>query len=77
MPFKLNCNYHARISYKKDINPYFKLKSVDKFSAELQELIIVCEESFYPALKFLKKAHEIGVKFKSYIPDDKVWFKSK
>ena len=34
-PFELNCGYHLQVSYKEDINPHSKTKSVDKLSAEL------------------------------------------
>ena len=41
-PFKLNCGYHPRMSYKEDINPHSQSKSADKLLAELRELMIVC-----------------------------------
>lgn len=33
--FELNCSYYPYLSYKKDIDLYFKFKSVDKLSVEL------------------------------------------
>ena len=42
MLFELNCGYHPRVSFKKNTNPYFQLKLVNKLSAELQDLITVC-----------------------------------
>ena len=41
-PFNLNCGYHPQMSYKKDVDPCSQSKSVDKLSAELRELMIVC-----------------------------------
>ena len=49
IPFKLNCDYHSRMSYKEKVNPRSKLKSADKLSAELRELMIVCQDNFYYA----------------------------
>ena len=49
MPFELNCGYQSRIFYKEEVNPCSKLKSVDKLSAELRELIFVCWENLYYA----------------------------
>lgn len=47
IPFKLNCHYYFCISYKKDINPYSKLKSADKLLTELQKLILIYCENLY------------------------------
>ena len=48
-PFELNCGYHPRISYKKEVDLYSKLKSVNKLLAELGELMIVCQENLHHA----------------------------
>ncbi len=47
MLFELNCGYHPHISYKKDINLYFKLKSANKLSTKLQKLITIYRKNFY------------------------------
>ena len=70
--FELNCGYHARMSYKDDVNPCSKCKSADDLSAKLKELMIVCRENLYHAQKLQKRAHNKGVKPKSYAPSDKV-----
>ena len=49
MLFELNCGYHPRMSYKKDVDSHFQFKSVNKLLAELRELMIVCQENFYHA----------------------------
>ena len=76
-PFELNCEYHPWMSYKKDIDPRSKSKSADKLSAELQELMTVCQENLHQAQELWKQAHNKGVKPKSYALGDKVWLNSK
>ena len=76
-PFELNCGYHPRMSYKKDVNPRSQLKSVDKLAAELTKLMIVCCENLHHAQKLQKQAHNKDVKLRSYAPYDKVWWNSK
>ena len=76
-PFKLNCGYHPRMSYKEDVDPRSKSKSADELSAELRELMIVCRENLHHAQELQKRAHDKGVKPRSYAPDDKVWLNTK
>ena len=47
--FELNCGYHPQILYKEKVDPRSKSKLVDKLSAELKELIIVCWKNLYHA----------------------------
>ena len=47
MPFKLNFVYHLHMSYKKNNNPYSKLKSTEKLSIELQEVMLVYRENLH------------------------------
>ena len=77
MPFELNCGYHPRMSYKEDVDPRSKSKSADELSAELRELMIVCRENLHHAQELQKRAHDKGVKPRSYAPGDKVWLNSK
>ena len=76
-PFKLNYGYHLWVSYEEDIDPRSKSKSADELSAELQELMNICQENLYHAQKFWKRANNKGVKPKSYAASDKVWLNSK
>ena len=76
-PFKLNCGYHPRVSYEKDIDFLSKSKSTDKLSAKLRELMTVCQENLHHAQELQKQAHNKGVKPKSYASDDKVWLNNK
>ena len=76
-PFELNCGYHPRVSYEEDIDPRSKSKSADELSAELRELMTVCRENLHHAQELQKRAHDKGVKPKSYAPGDKIWLNSK
>ena len=75
--FELNCGYHPRMLYKDDVDPRSKSKSGDDLSAKLGELIIICRENLHHAQEFQKRAHNKGVKPRSYASGDKVWLNSK
>ena len=77
MPFELNCGYHPWISYKKDVDPHSKSKSVDKQSVELRELMIVCRKNLYYAQEIQKRAYNKSVKPKTYTSGHKAWLDSK
>lgn len=47
IPFELNCGYHSRVFYKKNIDFCSKSKSVDELSIELQQLMIVYKKNLY------------------------------
>ena len=49
IPFELNCSYHPQILYEEEVDPCSKLKSADKLSAELRELMFVCRENLHHA----------------------------
>ncbi len=44
-PFELNCGFHSRASYKKDVDPHSQSKSADKLATELRKLMTVCREN--------------------------------
>ena len=50
-PFEFNYGYHPQVSYKEDIDPRSKSKSADELSAELQELMTICQKNIYHAQK--------------------------
>ena len=75
--FELNYGYYPWVLYEEDIDPRSKSKSADKLSAELQELMTICQEKLHHTQKLQKRAHDKGVKPKSYAPGDKVWLNSK
>ena len=43
--FELNCGFHPRLSYKKDVNPCSKSKTADQLATELQILMSMCMEN--------------------------------
>ena len=75
--FELNCDFHPRMSYEEDVDPRSQSKSADELSAELRELMIVCRENLHHAQELQKRAHDKGVKPRSYAPGEKVWLNSK
>ena len=77
IPFELNCSYHPRMLYKEDVNSRSQSKSADELSAELRELIIVCQENLHYAQELQKRAHDKGVKSRSYALSKKVWLNNK
>ena len=77
IPFELNCGYHSWMSYKDNVDPCSKSKSVDELSAELRELMIVCQENLHHAQELQKRGHDKGVKPRSYASGNKVWLNSK
>ena len=76
-PFELNCGYHPRVSFEKDTDPRSRSKTAEELSSELRELMTVCRENLHHAQELQKRAHDKGVKPRSYAPSDKVWLNSK
>ena len=70
--FKLNNNYHPRVSFKEDINFCFKSKLADKLLAKLQKLVHICRKSIYYAQKLQKKTHNKSIQARYYALRDKV-----
>ena len=77
MSFKLNCGYHLCVLFKEDTNFCSRSKTADKLFAKLQKLITVCRKNLHHAQELQKRAHNKGVRPKSYTPGDKVWLNSK
>ena len=76
-PFELNCWYLPRVSYKEDLNPHSKLRSVKDLSFELKELMTLYQENLHHAQELQKRAHDKGVKPQSYALGENVWLSSK
>ena len=76
-PFKLNCGFYPRVSFKDDIDLYSRSCFADKLTKELRELIDICQQNQFNAQKLQKRAHDKGVKPQSYALGEKVWLKSK
>ena len=52
IPFELNYEYHPRVSYKKDIDPYYGSKAANELTKKLRNLMAVCKKN-------LKHAQEL------------------
>ncbi len=76
-PFKLNYGHHLRVSFKEDVDSHSRPCSVNKLAEELRELIKVCCQNLLYAQKLQNRAHDKGVKSRSYAPGKKVWLNSK
>ena len=63
--------------YKEDVNPRSQSKLPDELSAELRELMIVCQENLHHAQELQKQAYNKGVRPWSYALGEKVWLNSK
>ena len=61
-PFELNCRYHSCVFYKEDLDLCSKLKTTEKLSSKLQNLIAVCQQNLYHVQELQKQAHNKEVK---------------
>ena len=77
MPFELNCGYHPWMLYEEDVDSCSQSKSADELSAELRELMIVCQENLHHAQELQKRAHDKGVKPWSYASGEKILLNSR
>ena len=75
--FELNYDYHLRVSFKEDVDPRSKSCSANKLEEELRELIEVCCQNLLHAKELQKRAHDKGIKSRSYALGKKVWLNSK
>ena len=76
-PFELNYGYYPWVSYEEDLDPRSKSRTAEELSSELRELMTVCQQNLHHAQELQKRAHDKGVKPRSYAPGDKVWLSSK
>ena len=76
-PFELNCGYHLRVFYKKNVDPHSRSKAADELTEELKNLMAACRENLQHAQELQKRAHNKGTKPRSYAPGEKVWLNSK
>ena len=75
--FELNCGYHPRISFDENTDPRSRSRLADKISVKLRDLMTVCQKNFYHTQEFQKRAHNKGVKPRTYGLSNKVWLNSK
>ena len=76
-PFKLNCEYHLRVSYREDLDPRSKSRIAKELSSKLRELMIVWPQNFHQVQELQHRAQNKGVKSQSYASGKKVWLSSK
>lgn len=62
IPFELNCDYDPRVFYKEDVDPRFKLRSTDKVTIALHELISIYRDNFQHAQKLQKRFYNQNTK---------------
>ena len=75
--FKLNCGYHPKVSYKEDVDSYFRSCSINKLAKELRKLKKVYYQNLLYVQKLQKRAHVKEIKSHSYAPSKKIWLNSK
>ncbi len=75
--FELNCGFHLRTSYKKDVNSCSQSKTTNELATELRNLMTVCRDNVQHAQELQKRYHEKHAKPRSYAPGEKVWLNSK
>ncbi len=76
-PFELNCGYHPKVSFKEDVDPHSRSRSANELVKELRELMEVCCQNLLHIQELQKRAHDKGVKGRSYASGEKVWLNSK
>ena len=75
--FELNCGYHPRVSFKEDVNPHLRSCSANKLAEEVRELMEVCYQNLFHAQELQKRAHDKGVRSRSYTRGKKVWLNNR
>ncbi len=75
--FELNCGYHPRVSFEEDVDLHSRSRLANELAEELRELIEVCCQNLLYVQELQKKAHDKGVKSRSYAPGKKVGLNSK
>ena len=75
--FKINCGYHPRVSFEENVDPHSKSRFANKLAKELKELIEIYYQNLLYAQKLQKRAHDKGVKSRSYTLGKKIWLNSK
>ena len=76
-PFKLNCGFYLRVFFENDVNLCSRSRLANILANELRELMNIYQYNLLHAQKFLKRAHNKGVKPRSYALGEKVWLNSK
>ena len=75
--FEPNCGFHPQVSFENDVDPCSRSRFANKLAKELRELMDICQQNLLHAQELQKRAHDKGVKPRSYAPGEKVWLNSK
>ncbi len=75
--FELNCGYHPRVSFEEDVDLRLRSRSANELAEEMRELMEVCCQNLLHAQELQKRAHDKGLKSRSYAAGEKVWLISK
>ncbi len=70
-PLKLNYGYHHRVFFEEDVDPHSRSRSANELAEELRELTEVCCQNLLYAQELQKRAHDKGVKSRSYALGEK------
>ena len=77
IPFELNCGYHPRVFYEKDLDPCSKSRTVEELSSKLRELMTICQQNLHQAQELQKRGNDKEIKPWNYVPGEKDWLSSK
>ncbi len=77
IPFELNCDFHPRASYEKDVHFGSQSKADDELATERKDLMTVHKDNLLHAIRLQKRYHNKYSKPRSYVPEEKVWLNSK
>lgn len=69
--FELNCGYHSKVFYQKNVDLNLKSKAENKLAAELKLVIFIYKKYLYYVQELQKPAHDKNVKPRSYTPKTK------
>ena len=75
--FELNCSYHPRVSFKKNVNSRTKSCFADKLARELREQIKIYCQNLFHAQELQKRAYDSGINICNYVSGEKIWLNSK
>ncbi len=75
--FKLNYGYYLKVSFKEDVDPCSRSRSIIELVEELKELKEVCCQNLLHTQELQKTAHNKAVMSRSYVSGEKVWLNSK
>ncbi len=74
--FELNCGFHPRALYEKDVDPRSQSKATNKLATELRNLMTVCKDKLQHAQELQMRYHKKHAKPRSYVTGEKVWLNS-